>query len=248
MKRPMVIFLVTVLLVVFVMSYFWLIHPRVLMSTLVMDTYDEMELDQVYSEYFTGYDTEITGAQTIGNELLSLDIPADWELGKIGELSALYYHDADKTESVIILDYTDTIDMNIGAQYKPEDKLEGIAIASIMKAIKDMGYGEVTSRYGTTKCARMLKRSDYKFWNLNRGAGFTILIPIKSIMFYGEQSYIYEAEDKCGFVNFTLIDGVYHATVEMYSYADLDTAYTVMVAVKDIEQLYGIINSISFVE
>lgn len=61
-------------------------------------------------------------------------------------------------------------------------------------------------------------------------------------------SYLYEDEDKCGFISEMYLESndVYKYYFHFYDTEDLNTEYLILLSVKDKDTAYAIINSLEF--
>ena len=65
----------------------------------------------------------------------------------------------------------------------------------------------------------------------------------------GEEIYIYEADDKCGFIIVSAPKDdqkYFRITADMYSTTDLNAPYTIIIRSETLEEAYAMINSIEF--
>lgn len=240
------------LIVLAAVVFFWVIKPRMEFNKLLNDYLPEVGEG---AEYFTSYDITDDSLVPLETENFTIDIPAGYVPKNIGDIDTVMYFDSENTERSVVIRRSgyDMSDMNMfdRLQYGDVSEDEFSQIVYYLKEwMEALGHGIPDSAYGTYKCAYLLSDNDRSFWNIGQNIAFGIMGFIKqSLPAWGEEMYIYEADDKCGFVFVSAPkeeNENYRVTADIYSTDDLNVPYTVIIRSETLEEAYSIINSITF--
>lgn len=249
-RRKLVIILIAALAVLLFVVFFWVIKPRIELNNLICDFLPEVGDG---AEYFTEYGVKVEGLVTLDTDVLSIDIPANYVQKDMGELNAVMCRDSENEELYVMVMTDDTVlsAMSLFDRDNYED-MSDEEYDTIVRYLSDwfgaLGNGLPDSAYGTYKCVHLLSDDDRSFWDVGQNIAFGITGILKeSVPIWGEEVYIYETEEKCGFVFVAAPkddDSHYRVTVEIYSTDDLNTPHNVIICAESVEEAYAIINSI----
>ncbi len=251
-RRKIVVIIAVAVAVLLAVVFFWVIKPRIELNNLICEFLPEVGEG---AEYFTEYDVSDDSLVTLETEVLSVDIPADYVQKDMGEIDAVVYHDSGNQELMIMVTTSETDFSDISLFYRDNyGDISDEEYETIVRYLKDwfgaLGNGLPDSAYGTYKCMHLLSDDDRSFWNIGQNIAFGITGILKeSIPVWGEELYIYESDDKCGFVFVAAPhDDVsyYRVTADIYSTDDLNAPHNVIIRSESVEQAYAIINSIAF--
>lgn len=232
--------------------FFWVIKPRMEFNKLLNDYLPEVGEG---AEYFTAYDIMDDSLVPLETKNFTIDIPVGYVQKDTGDIDAVMYFDSENTERSVFIRESgyDMSGMNMfdRLQYGDMSEEEFSQIVYYLKEwMEALGHGISDSAYGTYKCAYLLSDNDRSFWNIGQNIAFGIMGFIKqSLPVWGEEMYIYEADDKCGFVFVSAPkeeNENYRITAEIYSTDDLNVPYNVIIRSETLEEAYSIINSITF--
>lgn len=250
-RRKIIIVIAAALVILLAVVYFWVIKPRIELNNLICEFLPEVGEG---AEYFTEYDTVDDSMVTLETDVLSVDIPADYVQKDIGELDAVMYHDSNNDDLSVIVMTSDTDLSGMSFFYRDNyDDVSDEEYETIVKYLKEwfgaLGNGLPDSAYGTYKCMYLLSDDDRSFWNIGQNIAFGIMgIMRESVPMWGDEIYIYETDDKCGFVHVSYPTDTrecYWVTVDLYSTDDLNAPYTVMINTESLEEAYAMVNSIT---
>lgn len=251
-RRKITIIIAAALAVLLFVVFFWVIKPRIEMNNLICEFLPEVGES---AEYFTKYGIADDGLVMTDIGDISIGMPADFELKDTNSQDIVIYRDKNNDELGVTVNTSATeledmslFDRDSYADYSDEE------YEKITKHLKEwfgaLGHGLPDSAYNTYKCMHLLSDSDRSFWDIGQNIAFGIVgIMRESMPIWGEEIYIYEADDKCGFVHVsypTEAREYYRVTVDLYSTDDLNAPYTVIISSKSLEQAYATLNSIKF--
>lgn len=251
-RRIIIIIILAALIILAAVLFFGVIRPRVELNKLITDYIPEVGES---AEYFTAYDVTDESLVPLETENFTIDIPAGYVQKDVGDMDVvMYYNQVNNDRSVFIRESGhDLSGMNMfdPQQYGDMSEEDFSQIENYLKEwITALGHGLPDSAYGTYKCAYLLSDDDRSFWNIGQNIAFGIMGIMKSEMpVFGDTVYIYETEDKCGFVQINSPKDnreYYYVTADIYSTDDLNVPYTVIIRSETLEEAYSIINSITF--
>ena len=257
-KKLKVILIVAASVVLTAILYIVFIHPRLTLYTRTLLVYDAMGGSTDIGEPILAYDkydvTDDTLKMTDYGDF-SVNIPSDWVKKESDSDNFTIYVPKDALEESVVQeaitstgtgeDYSDMILLN--REIYESDELW----RRVNKGFKQLGYGMPTTAYDSIRCALMMDSKDYNLINYNKSLAFTYALPYHAGSFYvydgvTSRSYLYEDEEKCGFIRETYHEniGSYKYFFNFYDTEDLNTEYLLLITIKDRDTAYAIINSI----
>lgn len=257
-KKLKVILIVAASVVLTAILYIVFIHPRLTLYTRTLLVYDAMGGSTDIGEPILAYDKYDVKDDTLkmtdyGD--FSVNIPSDWVKKESDSDNFTIYVPKDALEESVVQeaitstgtgeDYSDLILLN--RELYESDTLW----RRVNKGFERLGYGMPTTAYDSIRCALMMDSKDYNLINYNKSLAFTYALPYRAGSFYvydgvTSRSYLYEDEEKCGFIRETYHEniGSYKYFFNFYDTEDLNTEYLIIFTVKDRDTAYAIINSI----
>ena len=260
-KKLKVILIVAASVVLTAILYIVFIHPRLTLYTRTLLVYDAMGGSTDIGEPILAYDKYDVKDDTLkmtdyGD--FSVNIPSDWvKQERESDVFIIYASEevsdgsdgSEKREAITSTgtgeDYSDMILLN--REIYESDELW----RRVNKGFEQLGYGMPTTAYDSIRCALMMDSKDYNLINYNKSLAFTYALPYRAGSFYvydgvTSRSYLYEDEEKCGFIRETYHEniGSYKYFFNFYDTEDLNTEYLILITVKDRDTAYAIINSI----
>lgn len=229
--------------------FLWVILPRIMIYKIVNDYFPSIDKNV---EYFTNY--SVSSAEeviTVDNGFVSVKIPKRFKYREDKAEFIQLYEDADSNESFFFQSKSDLSELNLLDSEKQKD-IEGIPedfdLQEISEGFESLGNGLPDSAYNTHKCALLVSKDDYSFWNIKNGVCFSIAAVMKEILISNyEEVYLYEKDNICGIIMIEKRENIYHAVFEIYNSDDLNTVYTSQIDVKNLNDAYAIINSAELV-
>ncbi len=251
MKKRTVIIIVSIIAAVILIGVLAInLIPRFTLSALIKTTLPEFESAQMFEHYNV---TDST-LKPVSCENYSIGIPSEFTQVDTGELSAQYYANSDKSQSVMLVENSEPLDLDLLDDdiYKDIDGMPSyIAVANMEKAFTSLGNDVLPNNtYNTYKAVALLDSGDYNFWSIENTTAYIVLGTIKTVIAQmGETQYIYERDDVRCIVTIKEPfeeNPVYSATVDLYSESDLDTPHTLLIRSAELNDIYSILNSIEF--
>ena len=249
-RRKMIIIIAAAIAVLLFVVFFWVIKPRIEMNNLICEFLPEVGES---AEYFTKYDIADDGLVMTDIGDITIGMPADFELKDTNSQDIAMYRDKNNINLGVTVNTTATELEGMSLFYRdsydvPDEEYELIT-KHLTEWFNALGNGLPDSAYNTYKCMYLLSDDDRSFWDIGQNIAFGITgILRESIPAWGEEIYIYETDDKCGFVHVSYPTDTrecYRVTVDLYSTDDLNAPYTVMINSESLEEAYAIVNSIA---
>ncbi len=259
-KTKKIIIITTIAVLLTVALYFGILHPRVKLLIQTLQVYSVMggttDIGDPILTY-EKYDVKDDTLKMIDYGTYSVGVPSYWtDQSDEGSMLTIYGTEevSDRNVSIELLgasgngiDYTDMILLN-------RDLYESDKIwSSVNKGFERLGYGMPTTAYDSIRIALSMDSKDYNLLNYNKSLAFTFALPFRagSVNVYDgvtSWSYLYEDENKCGFIHemYREDSDSYRYFFNFYDPDDLNTEYTIVLATKDKETAYAIINSLEF--
>lgn len=230
------------------------IVPRALMYHMADAYIRPMFSEEKTGGYFTEYDITDDRMQEVENAYFSIRIPQDYTLYKEQPEESTVLYRREPTASYIVITPTPS---------EPAVRLEQIDLNAMCdlplwekKDIAD-GYARLCGEtpdtpYKEQKYAALFDAYTFDFWDLERTTAYCKLGAMHSMAGMPVQTLVYERGEVCGILY--LREGVISSTKEAaysgwfeFCEADKqDVFYSVEVISSDLQELYAVINSISF--
>ena len=241
--KKIVITVISVLLVLALAAWFFV--PRILLyagSKAILSNIGEA------ATYFTEYDVRNEDVQTIDNGHIAIDIPKELVKNEKKINNLVIYQNTEKTKSVLLANPEDMSELNLLNGENMQEVLSSakisIGMEQLRRGFEALGNGLPDCGYNTYKCIRLLDKEDNSFWNFNQAAAFLVAGTLKEMSTIYDIEQIYESDDICGFVFYSLrSNGTYRVGLEIYRTDDLNTVSTVMLTVENLEDAYAVMNS-----
>ncbi|MBR6616477.1 MAG: hypothetical protein IKL00_01215 [Oscillospiraceae bacterium] len=241
--KKIVITVIAVLLVLALAAWFFV--PRILLyagSKAILSNIGEA------ATYFTEYDVRNEDVQTIDNGHIAIDIPKELVKNEKKINNLVIYQNTEKTKSVLLANPEDMSELNLLNGENMQEVLSSakisIGMEQLRRGFEALGNGLPDCGYNTYKCIRLLDKEDNSFWNFNQAAAFLVAGTLKEMSTIYDIEQIYESDDICGFVFYSLrSNGTYRVGLEIYRTDDLNTVSTVMLTVENLEDAYAVMNS-----
>ena len=250
-RRKIIIIITAAIVILLFVVFFWVIKPRIEMNNLICEVLPEVGES---AEYFTQYDIadDSLVMTDIGN--ISIGLPAGYELKDTNVQDIVIYCDKNNIELGVTVNTcaTNMEDMSLFDRdsYDVSDEQYEKIVKHLTEWFNALGNGLPDSAYNTYKCMHLLSDDDRSFWDIGQNIAFGIVgIMKESMPIWGDEIYIYETEDRCGFISVsypTDTRDFYRVTVDLYSTDDLNAPYIVIISTQSLEQAYAVINSIKF--
>lgn len=243
-----------------ILLYFGILHPRVKLLIQTLQVYSAMggttDIGDPILTY-EKYDVKDDTFKVIDYGTYSVGVPSYWTVQSDEDsMLTIYGTDevSDRNVSIELLgasgngtDYTDMILLN-------RDLYESDKIwSNVNKGFERLGYGMPTTAYDSIRIALTMDSKDYNLLNYNKSLAFTYALPYRagSVNAYDgvtSWSYLYEDENKCGFIHemYREDSDSYRYYLNFYNTDDLNTEYTIILATKEKDTAYAIINSLEF--
>ncbi len=243
-----------------VLLYFGILHPRMKLLFQTLRVYSVMGGttdigDPILS--YEKYDVKDDTFKVIDYGTYSVGVPSHWtDQSDEDRMLTIYGTEEVSGRNVSIetlaatgngTDYTDMILLNRDL-YESDDMWR-----RVNKGFERLGYGMPTSAYDSIRIALSMDSKDYNLLNYNKSLAFTFALPYRagSINAYDgvtSWSYLYEDENKCGFIHemYREDSDSYRYYLHFYDTDDLNTEYMIILATKDKDTAYAIINSLEF--
>ena len=249
-RRRIVIVIAVALAALLAVIFFWVIKPRIEMNNLICEFLPEVGES---AEYFTKYDIADDGLVMTDIGDISIGMPADFELKDTNSQDIAMYRDKNNINLGVTVNTTATelegMSLFYRDSYDVSDEEYELITKHLTEWFNALGNGLPDSAYNTYKCMYLLSDDDRSFWDIGQNIAFGITgILRESIPAWGEEIYIYETDDKCGFVHVSYPTDTrecYRVTVDLYSTDDLNAPYPVMINSESLEEAYAIVNSIA---
>ncbi len=243
-----------------VLLYFGILHPRVKLLVQTLRVYSvmggTMDIGDPILAY-EKYDVKDDTFKIIDYGNYSVGVPSHWtDQSDEGSTFITYGLKSTTDEDVLAEalaatgngeDYTDMILLNREI-YESDDIWR-----RVNKGFERLGYGMPTTAYDSIRIALSMDSKDYNLLNYNKSLAFTFALPYRagSVNVYDgvtSWSYLYEDENKCGFINemYREDSDSYRYYLNFYDTDDLNTEYIIILATKDKDTAYAIINSLEF--
>lgn len=238
----------------------WVIMPRVALNKMV----EEFLLPDFNGkgEYFDSYDVRNDIFVKTENDYISFELPSGYELEKQpnDEHKTIPYvfRQNDTNEVVVMFAKPDDTVMNLTdyARYENNENIpDEKAFRKMVDAFDSFGNGIPDSKFAAYKCAVLLDKDDYSFWDIGKATAFIILGCFRAASFSGyDNIYVYESEDINGILYITDNSddpnevAKYEAVFDAYPVSDLNSSYTVMFSMNSLEDIYSVINSVEFIK
>lgn len=249
-RRKIVVIIAVAVTVLLAVVFFWVIKPRIEFNNLICELLPEAGEG---AEYFTEYD--VTDDSLVMTEVgdISIGIPAGYALENTNVQDIVMYRDKNNIKLGVTVNTSATDLEGMSLFYRDSYDVSDEEYETIVRYLRDwfgaLGNGLPDSAYNTYKCMHLLSDDDRSFWNIGQNIAFGITGILKeSIPVWGEEIYIYETDDKCGFVFVAAPHddmAYYRVTADIYSTDDLNTPYNVIIRSESVEQAYAMINSIT---
>lgn len=207
---------------------------------------------------FTEYDADFTcGTVKVENGLYSMEIPSDFTKTDRASDKGIFYQRAngDFKENIFMSETIgESFNLSDPELYDDVDSPKSISPEKIVEWFEILGYGAPDSTYDTLRIISLLTRDDYSFLNLKKGTAFAATALMKEVEFSMENTYIYEREDICGFINMsgytdkeTGAQGVY-VIFEFFDTSALDNSYIIALKTASEQDIYAAINSVKIIK
>ncbi len=250
-RRKIIVIIAVAVTVLLAVVFFWVIKPRIEFNNLICELLPEVGEG---AEYFTEYD--VTDDSLVMTEAgdISIGIPAGYVPDDTNVQDIAMYRDKNNIKLGVTVNTTATDLEGMSLFYRDSYDVSDEEYELITKYLTEwfnaLGNGLPDSAYNTYKCMHLLSDDDRSFWDIGQNIAFGITGILKeSIPVWGEELYIYETDDKCGFVSVsypTDTSEYYWVTADLYSTDDLNAPYNVIIRSESVEQAYAMINSIAF--
>lgn len=259
-KKLKVILIIAGIALLSALLYIVVLHPRVKLLIQTLRVYSVMggttDIGDPIMDY-EYYDVKDDTLQMIDYGNYSIGVPSDWEDISNEDSIFIAYGLKGVTDEDAATEYlsatgngeesSDMILLN--REFYESDDLWRRA----NKGFEQLGYGMPSTSYDSFKCALMMDSKDYNLLNYNKSLAFTIALSYRAgswCLYDGitSWSYLYEDEDKCGFIHEYYWDNTnsYRYTLNFYDTDDLNTEYIIILTTKDKDTAYTIINSLEF--
>lgn len=230
------------------------IVPRALMYRMADAYIRPMFTEEKTGGYFTEYDITDDGMQKVENAYFSVCIPEDYALYKEQPEESTVLYRRESSASYIVITPTPS---------EPSVRLEQMDLSAMCdvplwekKDIAD-GYmrlcGETPDTlYKEQKYAALFDAYTFDFWDLERTTAYCKLGAMHSMAGMPAQSLVYEKGEVCGVLYLREVvisstkEAAYSGWFEFCEADKQDVFYSVEVISADLQELYAVINSISF--
>ncbi len=259
-KKLKVILIVATSVILTAILYIVFIHPRLALYSQTLMVYDSLggttEIGESVMAY-EKYDVTDDTLTTVNYGDFSIGVPSDWvEQERESDVFTIYIPQGTPEGNEIHETIASTGD---GTDYSNMILLNRELYESdnlwrrVNKGFEQLGYGMPTTVYDSIRIALAMDSKDYNLLNYNKSLAFTYALPYRagSVFVYDgitSWSYLYEDENKCGFINEMYVESsdIYRYYFNFYDTRDLNTEYLILIRVKDKETAYAIINSVEF--
>lgn len=250
-RKKKVLIVVTVVLLIAAAIF---LLPRLLVYFSVKNL---TMVDKPPAVYFTKYDADFSCETVkVENGLYSMEIPSDFtKTDKHSDKGVLCQRINGDFKENIFLSETAVASLNLSDPkiYEGADLPKSMSREKIVEWFEILGHGAPDSAYDTLRIISLLTRDDYSFLNLKKGTAFAATALMKEVEFSMENTYIYEREDICGFINMsdyadkeTGAKGVY-VIFEFFDTSDLDNSYIIALKTASEQDAYAAINSVKII-
>ena len=257
-KKLKVILIAAASVILTAILYIVFIHPRLVLFGQTMLVYDAMsgttDIGEPIMDY-EKYDVTDDTLKMVDYGDFSVGVPSDWvKQERESDVFIIYVseenpEDNENQEAITSTgkgeDYSDMVLLN-REMYESDKLWHGVN-----KGFEQLGYGMPTTTYDSIKVALTMDSKDYNLVNYNKSLAFTYALPYRAGSFYvydgvTSWSYLYEDEEKCGFISEAYLDNfdTYRYYFNFYDPEDLNTEYLLLIKVKDRDTAYAVINSV----
>lgn len=249
-KRVITISAIVAGIIILGLFFLWVLLPRIMLYKIVNSYLPNVDKS---AEYFTDFNIANNDVQTIDNGYVSVKIPNRFiHNEEKAELIPCLYNTSDNSETIFFMsEKGDLSGLNLldPEMYKDIDGVPpDIGVKEITKGFESIGKGLPDSAYNTYKLMLLINKDDYSFWNLNKGVCFSIAAVMKEILISNyDKMYLYEKDNIRGIIEIEEKEDIHKVVFEIYNSDDLDTVYTLVIGVKNIDDAYAIINSAEFI-
>lgn len=247
--------IVAVIAILLAIVYFMILHPRIMIYRAVREFIKGIPYS---AEYFTEYNVHNDTYTEIETDWYTLTLPSEIQLQPSLEGSSLrQYKNTDETITVLLDGKSDNSDLNMYAQenYSEISTVDlNMELERFKNGFDKIGKGHPDSAYGLHKCAALINSDDYDFWDLEKGYAFLVVGLFKAFNepITGRYHLIYESEEICGIFSYDIKTDeetnaeYYSIWFDFYSTDDLNTEYVIIAKTQTLEDVYAIVNSITF--